>query len=185
MIPGLIRRLEPQIAMAGRLPGILGGKDRPASPAEGLVFAQLCGQTKRFAAAARLCEDALSAEPSLAEDLESGNRYDAACNAARAGAGQGEQEPPLDERERARRRKQAVAWLRSDLARRDDQVRTGTPAARAEVARMLLHWKSDPDLAGIRDAAAIGALPPEEQAACRALWSEVDALLARARGGRP
>jgi hypothetical protein len=78
-----------------------------------------------------------------------------------------------------------VEWLAADLARRAEQARAGTPAARAEVARKLLHWKSNPDLAGIRDATALGSLPPDEQAACRALWSEVDALLARARGGRP
>jgi serine/threonine-protein kinase len=142
----------------------------------------MCNDTKRFAAA-RLWDEAFAADPKLAEYLEAANRYDAARSAALAGTGQGEREPPLDEREKAQWRKRAVEWLAADLARRADQARAGTPAARAEVAQKLLHWKSDPDLAGIRDATAIAALPADQQAACRALWSEVDALLARARGG--
>ena len=39
------------------------------------------------------------------------------------------------------------------------------------------HWQKDTDLAGIRDAASIKALPEDEQTACRALWAEVDQLL--------
>jgi hypothetical protein len=86
---------------------------------------------------------------------------------------------------RARWRKQAVAWLRVDLARRTEPARTGTPAAGADVRRKLRHGTGDRDLAGIRDAAAIGSLPADEQGTCRTLWAEVDALLARAWGGRP
>jgi hypothetical protein len=40
----------------------------------------------------------------------------------------------------------------------------------------------DPDLAGTREEPASAKLPADEQEACRALWSEVDALLAKARG---
>ena len=46
-------------------------------------------------------------------------------------------------------------------------------------------WKENSRLAGIRDAAAISSLLADEQVACRALWSEVDAVLARLKGGRP
>jgi hypothetical protein len=45
--------------------------------------------------------------------------------------------------------------------------------------RALQHWKADADLAGLRDPAT---LPEDEQKACRALWAEVDALLAKVRG---
>jgi hypothetical protein len=51
------------------------------------------------------------------------------------------------------------------------------------VGQKLVHWKGDPDLAGIRDATALGSLPADEQDACRALWAEVDALLAKVGGG--
>jgi hypothetical protein len=47
----------------------------------------------------------------------------------------------------------------------------------------LQHWKADTDLAGIRDESELNKLPEGEQTACRALWSEVEALLAKARTG--
>jgi hypothetical protein len=64
-------------------------------------------------------------------------------------------------------------------------LKAGDAQARSVAIQNLRHWQADPDLAGIRDAAAIGSLLADEQAACRALWAEVDALRARARGGQP
>jgi serine/threonine-protein kinase len=180
-----VAEAERLAALAPRLPALLTGEDRPKDVAERVIVAKICCHTKRFATAARFWGEAFAADGKLAEDLNAGNRYDAACSAALAGAGQGEREPPLDGREKSRWRKRAVEWLAADLVRLADQARAGTPADRAEVAQKLLHWKSDPDLAGIRDATALGLLPADEQKACRALWSEVDALLASARGGRP
>ena len=43
--------------------------------------------------------------------------------------------------------------------------------------------RKDPDLAGIRDEAALVKLPEEEQKAFRTLWAEVEALLKKASGG--
>jgi hypothetical protein len=50
---------------------------------------------------------------------------------------------------------------------------------------MLRHWKADGDLAGLRDPEALARLPAEEQQSCRKLWSEVDAILAKAQGRTP
>jgi serine/threonine-protein kinase len=177
----LLAEAEKLAAMADRLPKILKGGEKPRDAAEGLAAGQLCYDRRLHATAARLYRDAMALDPKLAEDLTAGNRYNAACCAALAGAGKGEDAPPLGEPERARWRKQAVEWLKADLSRRAEQDRAGTP----EVRQNLLHWKRDTDLIGIRDAAAIAALPADEQAACRALWAEVDALLAQSRGGRP
>ena len=44
----------------------------------------------------------------------------------------------------------------------------------------LQHWKVDPDLAGVRDAAALAKLPEAERKEWRTLWAEVDRLLKRA-----
>ena len=44
------------------------------------------------------------------------------------------------------------------------------------VARVLAHWRQDPDLAGVRDPEHLAKLPGEEQQAWRALWEAVDAL---------
>jgi hypothetical protein len=50
------------------------------------------------------------------------------------------------------------------------------------LAQTLQHRKADPDLAGLRDSPVLAKLPSDEQKACRALWAEVDALLAKSQG---
>ena len=110
------------------------------------------------------------------------HRYNAACAAALAGCGQGKDDPPLDDAARTRWRKQAIDWLKADLAAWSKILESGPPQARPFIAQTLQHWKADPDLAGLRDPAALDKLPEDEQNACRALWKDVDALLARAGG---
>jgi hypothetical protein len=119
-----------------------------------------------------LFAQAFRAEPKLVEDLNAGNRYNAACSAALASAAKGEDKPPLTDSEKAFWRKQALEWLKADLARRTDQA----GARKSEVREQLLHWQRDPDLAGIRDAESIKMLT-DEQKACRVFWAEVDQLL--------
>jgi tetratricopeptide (TPR) repeat protein len=179
-----VRRAERMVALEARLPAVLRGEDKPRDAAEGLAFADMARKARRYALAVRLFDGGLRSEPKLAEDLRSGHRYNAACAAALAGAGRGADSPP-DEAERARWRQQAVAWLEADLASWGQRVEGGRAEARAEAARILQHWKADGDLVGIRDPEALAKLPEAEQAACRALWAEVDALLARAGVGSP
>ena len=69
----------------------------------------------------------------------------------------------------------------ADLATWAEQVEPGNAEARALAARTLFRWKADADPADLRDEAAIKALPEDEQKAGRALWADVDALLARSR----
>ncbi len=158
---------------------------KPKDGAEGLVLAETAYQLKRYGAGARLYAGAFASDPGLAEDMTSGNRYNAACTAAQAGSGRGEDRPPPDEVEKARWRKQAVAWLQADLAAWVKRLEGGKPAARSSIARTLAHWKEDADLNAIRDPGALSVLPPDEQVACRKLWSDVDALLEKSRGARP
>jgi hypothetical protein len=72
-------------------------------------------------------------------------------------------------------------WLRADLVFWTKQAQSGQ--AQALVSQTLQHWRVDSDLVGIRDETAVKALAEEEQKACRALWAEVDAVLAQARAG--
>ena len=113
--------------------------------------------------------------------MQAQNRYNAACAAALAGCGQGKDEPPLDEPARARWRKQAIDWLKADLAFWTRQVEAGPQQARAAVVQTLQHWKADTDLAGIREESDLAKLPEDERKACRALWAEVEGVLKRAQ----
>jgi tetratricopeptide (TPR) repeat protein len=176
-----VRRAERMVALRTRLPAVLRGDDKPKDAAEGIAFGELAYKAKHFGLSARLSSESLQADPKLAEDMKAENRYNAACAAALAGAGQGDTKPPLDEKEKTRWRKQALDWLRADLGFWGRQAETGKPEAKALVTQQLQHWKIDTDLTGIREERAIRALPDEEQKACRALWAEVDALLAKAR----
>jgi eukaryotic-like serine/threonine-protein kinase len=157
---------------------------KPKDGAEGLALAETAYQLKRYGAGAGLYAGAFASNPGLAEDMTSGNRYNAACTAALAAAGRGE-DPLTDGAEKARWRKQAVEWLTADLAAWTGRIQASKPENRALAARTLQHWKEDADLAGIREPGAPAELLAEEQAACRKLWSEVDALLARAGGRTP
>jgi tetratricopeptide (TPR) repeat protein len=178
-----VRQAEQLVALESRLPAVLRGDDKPKDAAEAIGFADLAYKTKRFGPSARLYAELFRTDPKLAEDLKAGHRYNAACAAALAGAGSGEEKPPLDEPEKAHWRKQALDWLRADLEFWTRQAETGKPEAKALVSQTLQHWKADTDLAGIRDETAIKALPDDERKACRALWAEVDELLAKARAG--
>jgi tetratricopeptide (TPR) repeat protein len=104
-------------------------------------------------------------------------RYSAACAAARAGCGQGKDCPPTEDPERARLRRQALDWLRADLAHWEKQLH-GSAAAERQAARgHLQHWQRDPELAEVRDATGLKDLPAAEQQAWQKLWAEVAALL--------
>jgi superkiller protein 3 len=178
-----VRQAERMVALESRLPAVLRGDEKPKDAVEGIEFAYMVYNTKRFGPSARLFAGSLATDPRLAADVKAGHRYNAACTAARAAAGQGVDKPPLDELERARWRKQALDWLKADLAFWTNQAQTGEPEAKALVSQKLQHWKADSDLAGIRDETAIKALADGEQEACRALWAEVDELLTKARAG--
>jgi hypothetical protein len=121
----------------------------------------------------------------LADDVRASNRYNAACAAALAGSGEGKDDPPLDDAAKARWRKQAIEWLKSDLTARTKISEGGPPPARYAISKKLNQWKAEVDLAGLRDAAALSKLIEDEQKACRALWAEVDASLTECQGRSP
>jgi hypothetical protein len=110
----------------------------------------------------------------LADGLKAAHRYNAACYAALAAAGKGEDAATLDDKERLRLREQALTWLKADLALHAKQME-GAAAQEA-----LRWWQKDPDLAGARDPAALAKLPEAERREWKMLWSEVERLLAKA-----
>ncbi|MFO0843024.1 MAG: tetratricopeptide repeat protein, partial [Gemmataceae bacterium] len=98
-----------------KLPAVLEGKQCPADGTEAAGLAKVAAVKKLSVAAARLYQEAFVAAPTLASRPSKGHRYRAACQAALAGCGQGADSGGLDEKERSRLRKQALAWLRADL----------------------------------------------------------------------
>jgi serine/threonine-protein kinase len=181
-----LRECEEMLALDRKYSAILEGKARPADAAEQVRLAGLGRLKKLHAAAAHFYADAFTADPKLADEPRAWHRYNAACCAALAAAGQGEDAARLDDKERARLRQQALGWLRADLALWGKQAESGTPQTRALVQQTLQHWQEDPDLAGLRDAAALAKLPEAERAEWNKLWADVEATLKKAgEGGKP
>jgi serine/threonine-protein kinase len=174
-----VRETERLVELDAKLSAILGGKAQLADAAERIALGNLCSIKKLRGPAARFYEEALAVQPALAEDLKASHRYNAACMAALAGCLPGADDPPLSEAVRARWREQALAWLRADLALWTQVLASGKAEARAAGLHMLTHWQRDPDLAGLRDEAALAKLPAAEREACRQLWAAVQQLLAQ------
>jgi serine/threonine-protein kinase len=194
------------LALEGRLPAVLQGKEKPADTAERLQFAYICRVKKQYAAAARLCADAFAADPDLADKLtrecqqraareherpinqiellNMEGRYLAARCAALAGCGRGEDATGLGNEERARLRDQARRWLRADLAARARAIDAGPTAARGAARLVLTRWWHDPDLVGLREPVELERLSADEKKACLALWDEVATLLKRSESAR-
>ena len=93
--------------------------------------------------------------------------YAAACAAVRASAGIG------PEKERADKRRQALAWLRADLELATKLLRDGKLSA-----QVVATWQMDPALAGVRTPAALAKLPDAEREPWQRFWADVAAVVA-------
>jgi hypothetical protein len=150
-----------------------------------LSLAGLCTLKKRHAAAARFYADAFTDEPKLAADLRQQYRYNAACSAALAATGRGEDAKNLPDKVVIMFRRQALAWLRADLAAYTKFVEGNNAASKQAVRQRLEHWQQAPDLVGVRDKKALAELPAAERAEWGKLWAEVADLLRRLDAGKP
>jgi hypothetical protein len=115
---------------------------------------------------------AFRADPKAIDDPVTLHRYNAACAAALAAAAQSRNGPPLDDAAKASLRRQALDWLTADLTawskRYDSNFRN-----RPTVVAQLSDWNANPDLASIRDPAALSKLSVDEQKEWQALWAKV------------
>jgi tetratricopeptide (TPR) repeat protein len=172
------QRLERQ---ERKLLAVLAGKERPAAAAERIEFARMCEAKQRYRDALRFYAEAFAERPELADNPNPQHRYNAACAAALAGCGGGKDALLFECAERAGWRKQALGWLRSDLAAWQRRMDTGHAPDRAVVVRTFRHWQRDSDLAGVRGSEAIAKLPADEREVWTQLWGEVAALLNKAQ----
>ena len=139
----------------------------------------------KYGTAARLFAAAFAERPTLADNPAAGHRFQAARCAALAAAGKSWNDPPLPGEDRTRRRRQALDWLRADLKAWETLARSPSGGLRSPVARALQHWKTDHELASVRDESALAVLPEADRQACRDLWAEVDRLIKAAGGPAP
>jgi tetratricopeptide (TPR) repeat protein len=172
------------VELEAKLPRILDGSDRPATPGERLEYASVCRRKRLDAAAARFYADYLAERPAAADSLEAGHRYLAATVAARAGTGQGHDAAGLDDADRARWRRQALDWLRADLALWTARV-DGPPAGRSSARAALQRWRDDKALAGVREPQELAKLPEPERAGYVRFWADVQEVLVRSLAVRP
>ena len=116
---------------------------------------------------------AAAANPRLGDDRLAQHRYHAACSAALAGTSPGNDDPKLDDAAKAALRAKALGWMRLEL----DTWRTlrahGTTDDQALVEKTFAHWRSDPDLAGVRENDRLAKLPIDERSAWQAFWGSV------------
>lgn len=177
-----LRQAERLLELDRKLHVILSGKLQPADTAERIALAELCQlYKKRYLAALRFYEEAFTAEPKLTGDQPSLPRYNAACAAALAGCGQGEDADKLGPNAYARLRRQALNWLRADMAAWRKILEGDRSKAASAVRQQMQHWLQDTDFAGVRGPDALAKLAEAERQDWLKLWAEVDGLRQVAR----
>jgi serine/threonine-protein kinase len=175
-----LRDEDPAIKqLDARLAAVTKG-EKTTGNAERLRLAYRAHEKGLYAVSARLFSEALQSDPKLGEDRQAQHRYNAACAAALAAAGRGEDEPRPDDAARVGLRRRAHGWLKAELATWPKALESGAPEAKATVAKVLRHWQEDTDLDSVRDAEALARLPEAEREEWQALWAEVEALCRKA-----
>jgi eukaryotic-like serine/threonine-protein kinase len=180
-----VAHIERMAARTGRLPARPTGEARPKDPTESLDLALICSDQKRFVASARYWAWALEADPTLGDDRRFQYWFSAACTAAMAAAGKGQDEALPDAASAADLRRQALRWLKFDLEIWSRMLGSGSPQDRNLVLRAMRQWRKDTDLVAVRDAEGLASLPDAERRDWLALWGEVDALIRKAGETRP
>jgi tetratricopeptide (TPR) repeat protein len=180
-----IKDCERLVELDAKLLRVLKGEVQPADAGERLALAEHCQLPCKslYATAVRFYAAAFAEQPTLADDLQGHHRYNAACAAALAGCGQGQDTGKLDDKERTHLRKQALDWLNADLEAWRRLLEKGPAQNRPAIAQQLAHWLEDTDFAGVRGGQALARLPAAERGEWQKLWQEVEAL--RQRAARP
>jgi serine/threonine-protein kinase len=166
-----VEKMRRLVDLEAKLPDVIEGLISPAGPPEQIEYAELCYYKQLFLASARFWADAFLADSSLAK----AHRYNAACNAALAGSGQGDG-ATLDAGQRGLWRKQALEWLQDELTAKTSQLET---AKREDLPRLLndvRHWLQDRDFNGIRHADEVAKLPADERDSLTRFWADVESL---------
>jgi serine/threonine-protein kinase len=167
-----ILRREAASIVVPELDQFVRGAYWPTDPIERLTLITTTEDRRMHLASAKLFSEAMAGDPTLTRDVDCLFRFRAACAAAMCGCGRSGDDPPLEPAERARWRAQSLEWLRAEFT----QLRQ--VATKAHCYAMMINWRTDPDLRGVRTAASLAALPEGERQEWNALWADVDGILA-------
>jgi serine/threonine-protein kinase len=178
-----ILRREAETMIVPNLPAFLEGTYQPQDNTERLTLLGACQFNDRRAAEAGLYAAAFAVDSGLAESQQ-GCRYNAACAAGVAGCGRGADGSKLSDEQRARWREQALIWLRDELAMRSRELETRPAADRLKLVERLERWRTELDLAGLRDPEPLRRLPDSEREQWRSLWTDVNSRLVTARAAK-
>jgi hypothetical protein len=172
-----VREAELLVSIEATLPKFLSGEVKPTNVDECLALARYCQEHKKlYRTAHRFYTEAFAKQPKLAEDVQADYRYSAACAAALAGCGQGEDAEQADAAERVRLRRQALACLRADLAAWRQILNKEPANNRDSIAPRMQLWQRDTNFNGVRGPDALSKLPADERPDWQKLWQEVQAL---------
>jgi serine/threonine protein kinase/WD40 repeat protein/tetratricopeptide (TPR) repeat protein len=159
-----------------KLDAFVAGTINPADNSERILLARICMYHGKLTQGARFYSAAIAADPKLVNDPGELHAFRAATAAARAGHGDGDAQK-LDETERSQFRKQAITLLQSVLDSVGNALPTAELGTRRNLRSHLYRCKATIDLAVVRDPEQIDKLPADEQARCKAFWSDLDKLL--------
>jgi eukaryotic-like serine/threonine-protein kinase len=182
-----VRTAERFVELEDKLPRVFQGEIDPSNAGEAITLAWMCRQPykKLYAASARLYADAFALDPKLAADLIQHHRYYAACSAVLAAAGQNEDARLVPDEVAAMFRRWALGWLRDHLTAYSKLAEQKNPNQNKTIQQKLAYWRSDPDLASVRDPQALDRLPDNEHATWQALWRDVDELAKKVAEKKP
>jgi serine/threonine-protein kinase len=171
---------EAEAIVVPELAAFLEGRYQPRDAHERLAMAGACQYRELHVAHSRLWADAFASDPALAV----AGRYYAVGAATAAGCGLGNDAAKLTEAERESWRARARDWMGQELTAAAAAF-AGSPQAVPLVRARLENWTIAPEMAGVRDDAALSRLPAAERDEWVALWQRVDAVRQRTRAPNP
>jgi serine/threonine protein kinase/tetratricopeptide (TPR) repeat protein len=103
-------------------------------------------------------------------------RVQAACAAALASHGIGDDAKNLTDQQRTVFREKAQKWLRSEHGAVAGRFKCATPQEQAMISQTARAWSQNAALAGVRDQSNLDKFPEPERAAWRNLWNDIKVL---------
>jgi serine/threonine-protein kinase len=174
-----VLRREAEALVAPHLPELLAGRRQPTEDEDRAILLAASLALRDNARAAKLYAELLPSNSKMGQVTRQSS-HRAACIAALAGAG--DDASTLDESGRAQCRAWARRWLGIELDRATEDLSALPPERRRELANRLNSWTNDPELASLRQQAALERLPEAERKACERLWDRLEEVV-KAAGG--